>query len=62
MEFAVSREGSTLITLHEGTDTTACDAAVEQLESNLTSLTDKGKIQSWRIDEATVSEHPVAPF
>lgn len=62
MEFAVSRTGTTLITLHDGTDTTAKDAAIEQLESTLATLTASSDIESWSIDEATVYEHPAAPF
>ncbi|WP_246998759.1 hypothetical protein [Halosolutus gelatinilyticus] len=62
MEFAVSREGTTLVTLHEGTDTTACNAAAAELTANLESLAAEGTIANWAIDDATVYEHPTAPF
>ena len=62
MAYAVTREGTTLVTLHEGTDTTACDAATEQLAAQLAALADDDSITEWSIDDATVYEHPTAPF
>ncbi|WP_265110190.1 hypothetical protein [Halosolutus halophilus] len=62
MEFAVSRDGTTLVTLHEGTDTTACDAATAELTANLESLEAEGRIAGWTIEDAEVYEHPTAPF
>ena len=62
MEYAVARNGEVLMTLHEGTDTTACDEATDQLETTLASLVDAGEIASWSIDDADVYEHPAAPF
>lgn len=62
MEFTVSRSGTTLVTLHEGTDTTACDAAVTELTTNLESLEGDERIADWGIEEADVYEHPTAPF
>lgn len=62
MEFAVSRDGTTLVTLHEGTDTTACDAATAELTANLESLETDGTFAGWAIEDAEVYEHPTAPF
>ncbi|WP_193565045.1 hypothetical protein [Natronorubrum aibiense] len=62
MEFAVSREGTTLITLHGGSDTTARDDATEQLAATLERLEDDGTVTAWTIDDADVYEHPTAPF
>ncbi|WP_290817956.1 hypothetical protein [Halovivax sp.] len=62
MEYAVSRDGTTLVTLHEGTDTTACDEATNQLSDTLSALADDGAIADWSIDDADVYEHPAAPF
>lgn len=62
MEFAVSRDGTTLVTLHEGTDTTACAEATTDLAANLESLTTDGTIANWEVADATVYEHPTAPF
>lgn len=62
MDYAVSRQGKTLVTLHEGSDTTACDVATEQLTGNLEALADAGAISDWSIDEVEVYEHPSAPF
>lgn len=62
MEFAVSRAGTTRITLHGGSDTTACDDATDQLAENLERLADDGTIADWEIDDADVYEHPTAPF
>lgn len=62
MEYAVAREGTTLVTLHEGTDTTACDVATDQLEANLDSLVEAGPLTDWAVVDAEVYEHPAAPF
>ena len=62
MEFAVSRTGTTRVTLHGGSDTTACDDATEQLAENLEGLAADGVIADWEIDDAEVYEHPTAPF
>ncbi|ELY44256.1 hypothetical protein [Natronorubrum sulfidifaciens] len=62
MEFAVSREGTTLITLHGGSDTTARDDATEQLAATLERLEDDGTVTAWTVDDAAVYEHPTAPF
>lgn len=62
MDYAVSREGRTLVTLHEGTETTACDVATEQLAESLREIADAGTVSDWSIDEAEVYEYPNAPF
>lgn len=62
MEFAVSRDGTTLVTLHGGSDTTACDEATENLASNLETLEADGAIADWTVDDSEVYEHPTAPF
>lgn len=61
MEFAVCRDGRTLVTLHEGTETTAIDAALADLRSTLETLEDDSRI-SWELGEGTVHEYPTAPF
>jgi hypothetical protein len=58
----VSREGTTLITLHGGSDTTARDEAVDDLERTLGSLVEEGAIDDAEVIEAAVDEHPAAPF
>ncbi|ELY47838.1 hypothetical protein [Natronorubrum bangense] len=62
MEFAVSREGTTLITLHGGSDTTAREEATEQLAAALEHLEAEGTVSAWEIDDASVYEQPTAPF
>ncbi|RQG98570.1 hypothetical protein [Natrarchaeobius oligotrophus] len=62
MTFTVSRDGQTLVTLHEGTDTTARDEATAELATVLESLVSEGEISDWAIDDADVYEHPTAPF
>ena len=62
MEYAVSLEGTTLVTLHEGTDTTARDEAVSQLGTSLAELAAENAIADWEIGDAEVYEHPTAPF
>ncbi|MFB1066500.1 hypothetical protein [Natrinema sp. H-ect4] len=62
MEFAISRSGTTLVTLHGGSDTTACDDATTELADTLESLAAAGTITDWEIDAADVYEHPNAPF
>lgn len=61
-EFAVSREGTTLVTLHEGSDTTARDEATAELTETLEHLTAEGTIEKWEVDGAEVYEHPAGPF
>lgn len=62
MEFAVSRTGTTLVTLHGGSDTTACEEATEKLAASLETLAADGTVSDWRIDDAEVYEHPTGPF
>lgn len=62
MEFAVSRDGTTLVTLHGGSDTTACDEAAEGLAASLETLETNGAITDWAIDDNEVYEHPTGPF
>ena len=62
MEYAVSREGTTLVTLHNGSDTTATDDATEQLADTLSSLETEGTIADWEITDAEMHEHPAGPF
>ncbi|MCU4752684.1 hypothetical protein OB919_11980 [Halobacteria archaeon AArc-curdl1] len=62
MEYAVSREGTTLVTLHEGTDTTACSAAAEKLSEQLAALESSVSVEEWSVIETDVYEHPAAPF
>jgi len=54
MEFAISRSGTTLVTLHGGSDTTACDDATTELADTLESLAAAGTITDWEIDAADV--------
>ncbi|MDQ2050055.1 hypothetical protein RBH26_06115 [Natronolimnohabitans sp. A-GB9] len=62
MEYAVSRTGMTTVTLHGGSDTTACDEASDQLAERLEAMAADGPVTDWEIDDATVTEHPTAPF
>ncbi|WP_254766916.1 hypothetical protein [Salinilacihabitans rarus] len=62
MEYAVSREGTTLVTLHEGTDTTARAAATEEFATQLEALAAADRIADWAVADADVYEHPTAPF
>ncbi|ELZ25160.1 hypothetical protein [Natrinema limicola] len=62
MEFAVSRTGTTLVTLHGGSDTTACDDAMSTLADTLETLAAEGTITDWDVTDADVYEHPTAPF
>lgn len=62
MEFAVSRDGTTLVTLHQGTDTTACDGAQTEFAAALEALEDDGTLSDWAITDAEVYEPPTAPF
>lgn len=62
MEFAVSRAGTTLVTLHEGTDTTACAEARTAFETTLETLAADGTITTWEITQTAVYEPPTAPF
>ena len=58
MQYAVSRQGTTLVTLHEGTDTTAIDAAMAELREALTTIAPA----AWELEDGRVHEHPAAPF
>ena len=62
MNFTVSRDGTTLVTLHEGTDTTACAAATTELRTALESLDGAEALSHWTVDDAEVYEPPNAPF
>lgn len=62
MEFAVSRAGTTHLTLHGGSDTTACNEAEADLADTLESLAADGRLTDWEIADADVYEHPTAPF
>ncbi len=62
MDYTVSRDGATLVTLHEGTDTTACDTARAELSATLRTLQGDDQITDWTIEDADVYEHPAAPF
>ncbi len=62
MNFTVSRDGTTLVTLHEGSDTTACDAATAELRATLDALDGTEQVTNWTIADAEVYEHPTAPF
>lgn len=62
MAYTVSREVRTLVTLHEGTDTTARDEAASQLAETLESLAETTDIRLEDGLETAVYEHPAAPF
>lgn len=62
MEYAVSVDSTTLVTLHAGSDTTARDDATEQLTVRLAELETDESIADWAISDAEVYEHPTAPF
>ncbi|SEW03228.1 hypothetical protein [Natrinema salifodinae] len=62
MEFAVSRDGTTLVTLHGGSDTTACEEATSDLADSLETLAAAETVTAWEITDADVYEHPTAPF
>ncbi|WP_222919908.1 hypothetical protein [Natrinema sp. SYSU A 869] len=62
MEFAVSRTGTTLVTLHGGSDTTARDEATTTLADTFETLADEETVTDWEIGDATVYEHPTGPF
>ncbi len=61
MEYAVSRDGTSLVTLHEGSDTTARNEAVEQLTDRLEEF-ENGPVADWAILDSDVSEPPTGPF
>ncbi|MHC3438787.1 hypothetical protein ACYJ1Y_11985 [Natrialbaceae archaeon A-gly3] len=61
MEYAVSRDGTSLVTLHEGSDTTAQDEAIAQLEERLEDTAD-GPIIDWEIVDSELYEPPTGPF
>lgn len=60
--FTVSRTGRSLVTLHEGTDTTARSEATAQLSDTLEELATSTAISDWAVGDAEVYEHPAAPF
>lgn len=60
--YTVSREGTVLVTLHEGTDTTARTEATSQVETTFEDLTRAESIEGWELTDAGVHEHPAAPF
>lgn len=62
MSYTVSREVRTLVTLHEGTDTTARDEAAAELAGTLELLTETAEIRIEDGLETAVYEHPAAPF
>lgn len=62
MEYAVSRDGTTLVTLHGGSTTTARDEATAQLVETFTGLEEDGRIVDWVVADAEVAEQPTAPF
>lgn len=61
-EYAVSRDGTALVTLHGGSETTARSDAVDDLERELESRADDGAVDEWQIGDDGVYEHPTAPF
>ncbi|ARS89488.1 hypothetical protein [Natrarchaeobaculum aegyptiacum] len=61
-EYAVTRDGTALVTLHGGSETTARSDAVDELERELEALTDDGAIEEWELGDDGVYEHPTAPF
>ncbi|ELY90693.1 hypothetical protein [Natrinema altunense] len=62
MEFAVSRTGTTLVTLHGGSETTASDEAAATLADAFETLAAEGAIADWEIGDTDVYEHPTGPF
>ena len=62
MDYDVSLEGTTLVTLHAGSDTTARDDATDQLTASLEELEADDAIADWVVTDAEVYEHPAAPF
>ncbi|MWV38599.1 hypothetical protein [Natrialba sp. INN-245] len=62
MEFAVSRDGRALVTLHEGSDTTARDEARATFVDALEALEADGPIVEWEITHVEIHELPTAPF
>lgn len=62
MWYSVVRDGTLRLTLQEGTDTTACAAATDELAGTLAELVETGALTGWEIRSTTVFEHPTAPF
>ncbi len=62
LSFTVSRTGRSLVTLHEGTDTTARSEATAQLSDTLEGLVPSTLVSDWTVGDADVYEHPAAPF
>lgn len=60
--YAVTRDGTVLVTLHGGSETTARSEAVDELERELEVLVSDGVLDEWAIGDDEVYEHPTAPF
>ena len=61
MDYAVSRDGTSLVTLHDGSDTTAQDEAIGRLEEQLENVAD-GSITDWAVVDSELYEPPAGPF
>lgn len=62
MEYVVTRNGTTLVTVHEDTGTTARKLARSEIDATLGALADDDDIAAWTIDTVDVYEPPTAPF
>lgn len=62
MGHTVSRTATALVTVHEGTDTTARAAAIDELGDRLEELAADDAIERWEATDAAVYEHPAGPF
>ncbi|MFP8952987.1 hypothetical protein ACLI4Z_08465 [Natrialbaceae archaeon A-arb3/5] len=62
MEFEVSREVRTFVTLEEGAETTACNEARADLMETLGDLEATGTISNGAVTAASVHEYPAAPL
>ncbi|WP_255170479.1 hypothetical protein [Natrononativus amylolyticus] len=62
MEHTVSRAATALVTVREGTDTTARAAASDELAARLEGLAVESAAVDWEITDAAVYEHPAGPF
>lgn len=61
-EYAVIRDGTALVTLHGGSETTARSEALDDLKRDLETLASDGVIEEWAVGDDGVYEHPTAPF
>ncbi len=61
MDFAVTRSGTTLVTLHAGSDTTARDEAAATIAETFSALACDAVVE-WAITDTTIAEPPTAPF